>query len=122
MIEGIEHNQWAAYFDEFNRQNRWRPTRLGVFDEMGEQDEERGIPLVGVSLEADHEGRARLHIMLGDPDAIAPRHRTFTITAVKRVMPRCGLDGRVERLEIEDEQGGINLLRFEPVKVACSIS
>ena len=122
MVDDIEHNQWGDYFNEFNRRNRWRPTRLVVSDERDEEALERAMPLVGISLEADHEGRARIHIMLGDHDAIAPRHRTFTITRVKRVMPRCSMDGQVQTLEIEDEQGEINLLHLEPMSVACSMS
>lgn len=115
---GIEHNQWAAYFKEFNRRNRWRPTQLVMLNEAGAQEEEeRSMPLVGISLEADLEGSLRLHIMLGDESVTDPRRQTYTITGVKRVIPKCSVGGQDEALEIEDEQGEKNLLRFEPLPI-----
>lgn len=120
MVLGIEHNQWAEYFKEFNRRNRWRLTRLVAFDEAHASPQTLdGMPLVGISLEKDHEGLTRLHIMLGDRDAATARRRTYTITGVKRVAQRCSHDGSVETLEIEDMQGGTNLLLLEPIPVAC---
>ncbi len=117
---GIEHGQWDAYFKEFNRRNRWRLTRLVVLNEAGTQDKEkRGMPLVGLSLEADREGMTRIHIMLGDESVTDPRRQTYTITAVKRILPKCSAGGRDEALEIEDEQGEKNLLWFEPSPVVC---
>ena len=121
MIEAIEYNQWNAYFRGFNLRNRWRPTRLEVLSEAGAREAERGMPLVGISLEADREGSLRIHIMLGDHDAIDPRHQTFTITGVRRVTPRGGINDLDEALEIEDEQGDKNLLRFEPLPSVCQI-
>jgi hypothetical protein len=120
---GIEHNQWAAYFKEFNLRNRWRLTRLLVLNEAGahDQEEERGMPLVGLSLEADREGALRLHIMLGDESVTDPRRQTYTITGVKRVIPKRSLGGRDEALEIEDEQGEKNLLWFEPPSIVCEM-
>jgi Family of unknown function (DUF5335) len=114
---GIEHNQWAAYFKEFNLRNRWRLTRLVMLNERGEEEQERSLPLVGLSLEADHEGSLRIHIMLGERDVTDPRRQTYTITGVKRVIPKCGVGGRDEVLEIEDEQGEKNLLWFDPSPV-----
>jgi hypothetical protein len=117
---GIEHNQWAAYFKEFNLRNRWRLTTLVVLNGADTQkEEERGMPLVGLSLEADHEGAVRLHIMLGDESVTDPRRQTYTITGVKRVIPKCSVGGRDEALEIEDEQGEKNLLWFEPSPIVC---
>jgi hypothetical protein len=121
MIKGIEYNQWAAYFRGFNLRNRWRPTRLEVLSEAGARETERGMPLVGISLESDFEGSPRIHIMLGNHDAIDPRHQTFTITGVRRVTPRGGINGLDEALLIEDEQGEKNLLCFEPLPSVCQI-
>lgn len=119
MRETIEHNQWAAYFSEFNRRNRWRPTKLVVSNGAGARELEHGLPLVGISLAVDHEGSTRVHILLGGHDAMESRYQTFTITGVTRVTPKCGFDGRVETLEFEDEHGKTNLLRFEPMSVVC---
>ena len=115
MIEGIEYTQWASYFKDFNRRNRWRPTRLLILNRSGAEEAECGMPFVGVSIEYEGDGAARIHIMLGDHDATDPRHQTYTITAVRRVKTVCGMDGYDEALEIEDEQGETNLLRFEPL-------
>ena len=119
---GIEHHQWAAYFKEFNRRNRWRSTRLEVRNYGGARKEEaRGRPLVGLSLEADREGSLRLHIMLGEQSVTDPRCQTYTITGVVRVIPKCSPGGRDESLEIEDEQGEKNLLWFEPPHAICEM-
>lgn len=121
MSENIEYHQWAIYFSQFNKRNRWRPTRLEVFGEQGAREAECGLPLVGISLEEDREGARRIHIMLGEHDAMDPRHLTYTITRVKRLTPKCGTDGRDEALEIEDEQGEKNLLCFEPLPLVSLI-
>jgi hypothetical protein len=113
MDAKIDYNYWTTYLNGFNKRNRWRPTRLEVLGEMGAQLAERGLPLVGISVEEDKEGSTRLHIMLGQHDAMDPRHMTYTITRVSRVTPSRGTDGRDESLEIEDEQGERNLLLFE---------
>jgi hypothetical protein len=42
-----------------------------------------------------------------------PLQSVYTITNVARVTPNRTADGRDESLEIEDEQGEKNLLRFE---------
>ena len=114
MSEKLDYNNWTSYLNGFNKRNRWRPTRLEVFGETCAQVAERGLPFVGISVEEDSEGSARIHIMLGEHDAIDPRHLTYTITRVSRVSSKQGADGRDEALEIEDEQGERNLLLFEP--------
>ena len=116
MTEGIEYIRWDRCLRDFNRRNRWRPTQLMVFDDAGTQVSGRGLPLVGVSLEKGCGGSPRIHIMLEERDATHPRQQTFTITNVKRVTPNLGSDGRDESLEIEDDHGEKNLLRFETQK------
>lgn len=117
----IEYSQWMNYFNGFNKRNRWRPTRLEVVGQNGAEEVERGLPLVGISLEQDSIGAPRIHIMLGDHEAEDPRHLTCTITSVKRVTPRCGTDGQDQALEIEDELGERNLLLFEPRPLVSEI-
>jgi len=116
MVEGIEYISWDRCLRDFNRRNRWRPTRLTLFDEVGTLGTERSLPLVGISLERGCGGSPRIHIMLENADVMHPRQQTITITNVKRVTPNLGSDGRDESLEIEDDQGEKNLLRFEPQK------
>ena len=109
MTEGIEYIRWDRCLRDFNRRNRWRPTRLTVSDEA---EVGPGLPLVGVSLEKGCGGSPRIHIMLEDQEAAPPRQQTYTITNVARVTPNRAADGRDESLEIEDEQGEKNLLRL----------
>ena len=116
MTEGTEYILWDRCLRDFNRRNRWRPTRLMAFDEAGTRDSGRGLPLVGVSLEKGCGGSPRIHIMLEEHDGAHPRQQTFTITDVKRVTPNRGSDGRDESLEIEDDYGEKNLLSFESQK------
>jgi hypothetical protein len=110
MTEGIEYIRWDRCLRDFNQRNRWRPTRLTVSDEA---EAGPGLPLVGVSLEKGCGGSPRIHIMLEDQTAAHPRQQTYTITNVTRVTPNRAADGLDESLEIEDEQGEKNLLRFE---------
>jgi hypothetical protein len=114
MNVAIDQNQWASYFEDFNRRNRWRSSKLLAVTEAGESGTKASMPLVGVSLEPDREGAMRIHIMLGGHGAMAPRHQTFTISGVRRVAQECGDDGKVNSLEIEDAQGETSRLRFEP--------
>jgi hypothetical protein len=121
MSEQLDYNRWTTYLNEFNRRNRWRPTRLEVLGAMGVQEAERGLPLVGVTVEEDREGSPLIHIMLGDHDAVDPRHQTYTITRARRLTPKRDTDGRDEALEIEDEHGERNVLLFEPRPLMSAI-
>ncbi|MGH9881156.1 MAG: DUF5335 family protein, partial [Pyrinomonadaceae bacterium] len=48
----IERDQWKTFLDEFSKRNQFRPTRLEVIGgEIGAQEEEEYVPLVGVSFE-----------------------------------------------------------------------
>ncbi len=114
MLETTERNQWMNYFDEFNRRNRWRPTSLLVVGQSTVQKKAGVLPLLGISLETDGDGSTRMHIMVGDHNRWAPSRQTFTITGVRRLKPQCGVDGTVETLEIEDDKGVVNLLRYGP--------
>ena len=51
MNENLDPGIWADYFNEFTRRNQSRPTKLEVFGEAGAQEEERGLPFNGISLD-----------------------------------------------------------------------
>src|SRR5438876_488975 len=103
MNENINCSVWVNYFNEFTRRNQSRPTRLEVFGEMGAQEEERGLPLAGISLERGN-GAPAIGIMFGVPSGFTPRHLTRVIENVRAITPKRGLDGRDEALEIVDSQ------------------
>lgn len=122
MREEIDSAQWSACFDEFNRFDRWRPTRLEMFGPLGARQEvERGMPFVGLELEAEAADGPRILVYLGGYDAMDPRHLTYAIPSVKRVMLGQSADGRHEALEIEDRRGEKNLLSFEPLPLVSVI-
>ena len=113
MSEEIKREQWAAFFNTFSKVNQARPTRLEIFGELGAQEEERHLPLNGVSLEDVGEGAPKLEILLGGQPPGDARHLTHTVTRVQYVAAKVGQDGRDEALEIQDAEGTKTLLCFE---------
>lgn len=114
MRENIDRTVWTNYFNEFTRRNQSRPTRLEVFGDLGAQEEERGLPFAGITLDTDSSGLPSIEIMLGGHDAMDPRHLTHMTANVLEITPKVGLDGRDEALEIISAQGETSLLCFEP--------
>ena len=117
MNQNLDNSVWINYFNEFSRRNYSRPTQLEVFGENGAQEEERGLPFNGISLE-QQDGAPRIEIMLGD--VVAPRHLTHVISNVRQITPKLGLDGRDEALEIVSAEGDTSLLRFEPLAMIAN--
>jgi hypothetical protein len=117
----IAFSELASSLDLISKRNRWRPTRLEIFGELGAQEAEKGLPLVGITLNENPEEGRSVVVLLGDHDAMDPRHLTHTINHVRRVMLKQADDGRDEALEIEDEQGEKNLLHFEPTPRVSAI-
>lgn len=115
MERNIEIAQLESFFKEFTNNNLSRPTRLEVFDEMGAQTEEHGLPLKGIALDMKGDDAPRVEIMLGMQGSVV-RHLTHTISNVKRVYVKIGEDNRDEVLEIESEKGVKTLLHFEPLE------
>jgi len=111
MEEKLDHTDWIRYFNEFTKRNQARPTKLEVFGDAGAQEEERGMPFAGISIEQT-DGTVRVQIMLGD--ALDPRHLTHVVSNVRQITPKLGFDGREEALEIVNAEGETSLLRFEP--------
>jgi len=113
MKEHIDRNAWAGYLNQFTRRNKSRPTWLQVFGEAGAQSEEQDLPLIGISLEEKGADAPRVQIMLGEHDAVEPRHLTHMMTDVKWVLPQIGDDGRDLAIEIVDKHGAASLLIFK---------
>jgi Family of unknown function (DUF5335) len=113
MKENLDRSVWVSYLDEFTRRNQSRPTRLEIFGELGAQEEEHGLPFVGISLDADSRTLPSVEIMLGRPGVKEQQHLTHVIADVKEITPKRGPDGSDEALEIISAQGETSLLRFE---------
>ena len=94
-----------------------RPTRLAVFaGEPGSMEDywiEDGLPLAGIDLDEHDEDSPHVEIMLGDASAPDSRHMTHIVTGVRRVKLELGAGGN-DGLDLEDANGEVTLLRFEP--------
>jgi len=109
----IERNKWKSFLDEFSKRNQLRPTRLEVVGEIGAQEEERFLPLVGVSFDLKGGAAGSVEITLGGETAADPRHLTHTISNVQQIAPLIGAAGLEEGVGIEDKEGTKTLLLFE---------
>ena len=111
-----QHN-WTEFIKLFSRQNKSRPTRLGVFEgEPGKLVDywlEDGLPLEGIDIEARGDAAPSLEIMLGSPEKSDSRSYTHTVENAWFVKIMLSASGESDGLEIEDDQGAITILRFE---------
>ena len=109
----IDQDQWKSFLDEFNKRNQLRPTRLEVVSELGDQQEEEYLPLVGVSFESKGSAAGSVEIILGGETAADDRHVEHTVNNVQRIAPLIGLTGLEDGLGLENKEGGKTLLLFE---------
>ncbi len=110
----IERSQWKTFLDEFSKRNRMRPTRLEIIGkDVGAQEEENLLPLVGVSFETKGSASGSVEIIMGGETAADPRHVTHTVLNVERIVPIVGTSALEDGLGIEDKEGVKTLLRFE---------
>jgi hypothetical protein len=111
----IPRNEWIAFFDSFSRQHEaWRVT-LEVFGpEIGDQIEERDLPLEGITAELTESGD-HIEIMMGaKPDD----HITHTITAPAEVALEQTDEGADVALAIKAADGTTTLLRFHSARLS----
>jgi len=109
----IERNQWKTFLDQFSKRNQLRATRLEVIGDIGAQEEEKFLPLIGVSFETKGDASGSVEIILGGETAADPRHLTHTVSNVARITPLIGATSLEDGLGIEDKDGVKTLLRFE---------
>jgi hypothetical protein len=109
----IEQDQWKSFLDEFSKRNQLRATRLEVVSELGDQQEEEYLPLVGVSFESKGSAAGSVEIILGGETAADERHVEHLVNNVQRIAPLIGLTGLEDGLGLEDKEGGKTLLLFE---------
>src|SRR5947209_17242783 len=111
MLKELQRDEWPACFDDFNRRNRWRPTRIDLVDDEGACEVESGLPFWGVALEAEPDAPS-VQLLLGY-DGDGPRHLTYTIKHVRRVALASDGGASDDRLEFEDDAGERRVLSFE---------
>jgi len=111
-----QHN-WSVYLENFSRQNKARPTRLGVFEgEPGALTDywlEDGLPLEGVDIDTRGGTAPTIEIMLGTDPKSGARAFTHTITKTRLIKIILSAGGESDGLEIENESGAVTVLRFE---------
>lgn len=111
----LEPQTWSANISAFDKRNKLRPTRLEVLGSTREFDSdfwiEDGLLLAGVDFEINQENGPQVEIMLQSPSTNA--HMSHSVRDVKRLslVTNCGIDGC---LEIEDGEGNLTIMRFEP--------
>ncbi len=113
MAGFIERDQWKTFLDDFSKRNQLRTTRLEIVGEIGDQEEEQNLPLLGVSFETKGDAAGNVEISLGGETAVEPRHVIHTVSNVERIAPLLGPSGLEEGLGIEDTHGTKTLLIFE---------
>ena len=113
MSEFVSRDKWKEFLDEFTKRNQLRATRLEVVGEIGDQDTEEHLPLVGVSFEAKGSASGSVEIVLGGETAKNRRHVEHLIESVDRIAPLIGPDGLEEGLGFEDAEDTKTILLFE---------
>ena len=114
MDEVIKREEWNSYVKEFNERNGLRATRVEVLSaELGDQEEEGLLPLLGISLEEKGANAPSIEISLGGETAKEERQLTHMVNRVRNIMRKIGVDLREEALLIEDEEGTKTILHFE---------
>jgi hypothetical protein len=115
MKREAQQDGWSVFIEEFTRQNRMRPTRLGEI-KAGEVMEdywlEDGLPLAGIDLDTHGKGAPALEIMLGGEGGTG-NNMTHTVDRVHKIKLQLTVDGQDDGLEIEDAGGVTTILRFE---------
>jgi hypothetical protein len=111
-----QHN-WSEFLQLFSRQNKMRPTRIGVFEgEPGAMTDywlEDGLPLDGIDIDTRGSDAPAVEIMLGSVEKPDTRHLTHTIAKTRFVRIVLSPGGESDGLDIENEEGRTTILRFE---------
>lgn len=109
----IKQEQWKTFLDDFTKRNQFRATRLEVLsNELGVNEEEEFLPLVGVSFEAKGSDAGSVVIILGGETAKDERHVEHLVEQVERIAPITST-GLEDGLGFEDRNGDKTLLIFE---------
>jgi hypothetical protein len=110
----IEQDRWKSFLDDFTKRNQFRATHLEVLGDVGAQEEEDFLPLVGVSYEPKGTEAGSVTIILGGETAKDQRHVEHLVEHVQRMAPLIDeTTGLEEGVGFEDQDGGKALLTFE---------
>jgi len=110
MAGFIEREQWKSFLDDFTKRNQFRATRLETLGDIGAQEDEEYLQLIGVSFEAKGSDAGSVVVILGGQ---ADRQFEHLITGIERIAPLVGGAGVEGGLGFEDKEGNKTLLIFE---------
>lgn len=110
----VDGSQWKQFLDEFSKRNKGRPTRIEVIGEnIGAQESEKYLPLIGVTFEPKGSAAGSVEILLGGSTPADARHLEHLILGVRSIVPITGVVGLEDGLGIEDGEGERTLMLFE---------
>lgn len=110
----IEREQWDEFLADFGKRNENKPTRLEVVGEdVGVQELERYLPLIGINLEPKGSEPGSIEIILGAGTPEDPRHMEHMVFDAKLIVPISGTRGFEDGLAFESKDGTKTLLTFE---------
>jgi len=116
MQGDIQQEQWQAYLNDFSKRNSGRMADLQILsDELGTQEEAKMLPFEDITVETKGSLASSVEIMLGGTGPADKRNLTHTVTQVRRIVPKTGVDGREDALEIEARDGAKTILIFKTV-------
>lgn len=113
----IEPAQWQNFLDGFSKRNQGRATRLEVIGELGAQEEEEYLPLVGVSLDPKGTAAGSVEIMLAGEGPADDRQVEHTIRHVQKIAPLVEITGVEDGLGFEDQEGAKTVVLLGPSTV-----
>lgn len=109
----VDEKNWRNFLDDFSKRNQFRATRLEVLGEVGAQEEEQYLPLMGVSFESKGTEAGSVRVILGGETTKDQRHVEHLIEHVQRIAPIVGGTDFEDGLGFEDQEGGKTLLLFQ---------
>jgi hypothetical protein len=115
MIAGeIARDNWKPFLDEFSKRNELRPTRIEVIGgDLGAQEAEQHLPLLGISFEPKGSEAGSVEIVLGGTTSADERHFEHLVLNVRRIVPITGTKGIEDGLGFEDNEDRKTLVLFE---------
>src|SRR5215469_9835588 len=105
----VPRGAWIKFFDEFSKERQgWIATVEVIGQDIGDQEEAAGLPLVGISADLK-AGENRIDVAVGTrPDA----HMTHIIDKPQIVELKPAEEPGHEAIEVRSEDGTITLLTF----------
>lgn len=106
----IPKQDWAVYFEGLSRRALSHPVRIEVDNrDVGGQELNRRLPLVGIDLETKGSEAGSLEVTLGDER----QQFSHLIEQPVRVFLRVDDAGMIDCIDVEDSDEGKTLIFFE---------